>query len=85
LAHQSLGLAYRAQGVYQRAIDCFGHTVTFLDGAWRRERFGQFFLPEVSARAWLAWCHADLGTFAAGRVLGEEGCKLLRRRRIPAV
>jgi tetratricopeptide (TPR) repeat protein len=73
LAHQNLGNAYRAQGVYQRAIDCFGHTVAFLDGAWRRrERFGQVFLPEVSARAWLAWCHADLGTFAAGRVLGEE-------------
>jgi tetratricopeptide (TPR) repeat protein len=73
LAHQNLGNAYRAQGVYQRAIDCFGHTVAFLDGAWRRrERFGQVFLPEVSARAWLAWCHADLGTFAAGCVLGEE-------------
>ena len=73
LAHQNRGLAYLAQGDYQRAIDCFGHTVAFLDGARRRERFGQFFLPEVSARAWLAWCHADLGTFAAGRVLGEEG------------
>jgi class 3 adenylate cyclase/tetratricopeptide (TPR) repeat protein len=73
LAHQNRGLAYLAQGDYQRAIDCFGHTVAFLDGAWRRERFGQFFLPEVSARAWLAWCHADLGTFAVGRVLGEEG------------
>ncbi|HEY5866460.1 MAG TPA: hypothetical protein VI542_13085, partial [Candidatus Tectomicrobia bacterium] len=72
-AHQNRGLAYLAQGDYQRAIDCFGHTVAFLDGAQRRERFGQFFLREVSARAWLAWCHADLGTFAAGRVLGEEG------------
>jgi tetratricopeptide (TPR) repeat protein len=47
--------------------------VAFLDGAGRRERFGQFFLHEVSVRAWLAWCHADLGTFAAGRVLGDEG------------
>ena len=76
LAHQNLGLAYRAQGDYQRAIDCFGQTVAFLDGARRRERFGPFFLPEVSARAWLAWCHADLGTFAAGRVLGEEGLQI---------
>ena len=76
LAHQNLGLAYRAQGDYQRAIDCFGQTVAFLDGARRRERFGQFFLPAVSARAWLAWCHADLGTFAAGRVLGEEGLQI---------
>jgi tetratricopeptide (TPR) repeat protein len=72
LAQQNRGQAYRAQGDYRRAIDCFGHTVAVFDGARRRERFG-FFLPAVSARAWLAWCHADLGTFAAGHVLGDEG------------
>ena len=72
-AYQNRGLAYLAQGDYQQALDCFGHPVAFFDGAQRRERFGQFFLPAVSARAWLAWCHADLGTFAAGHVLGDEG------------
>ena len=73
LAQQNRGLAYRAQGDYQRALDCFGQTVAFFDSAQRRARLRQFFLPEVSARAWLAWCHADLGTFAAGYVLGDEG------------
>ena len=56
-----LGLAYLAQGDYRQAIDCLRQTVASLDGARRRERFGQVFLPAVSSRAWLAWCHAELG------------------------
>ncbi len=42
----------------------------------RHERFGQVFLPAVHSRAWLAWCHADLGTFAKGRAFGEEGIRI---------
>ena len=76
LANLSLGQAYHAQGDCRRAIDCFGQTVAFLDGAHRRERFGQVFLPVVQCQARLAWCHAELGTFAQGRALGEEGLRL---------
>ena len=28
------------------------------------------------SRAYLAWCHAELGTFAEGRALGEEGLRI---------
>jgi class 3 adenylate cyclase/tetratricopeptide (TPR) repeat protein len=73
LANQHLGIAHQAQGDYRRAIDCLGHTVAALEGARRHERFGQFFLPAVNSRANLAWCHAELGMFAEGRTLGEEG------------
>jgi tetratricopeptide (TPR) repeat protein len=73
LAHLNLGRAYEPQGDYQRAIDCFGQTVAALDGGRHRERFGQVMLPAVFARAYLALCHADLGRFAAGRRVGEEG------------
>ena len=72
LANMYLGVAYQAQGDYRRAIDCLGQTVAFLDGARRRERFGQVFLPAVHSRAWLAACHAELGTFAAGEALGRR-------------
>jgi tetratricopeptide (TPR) repeat protein len=54
LANNYLGRAYQAQGDYRRAIDCFRQTVASLDGARRRERFGQVFLPAVQSRAWLA-------------------------------
>jgi class 3 adenylate cyclase/tetratricopeptide (TPR) repeat protein len=76
LAHQYLGIAYHAQGDYRRAIDCFGQAVVFFDGARRRERFGQSILPAVLSRAVLAACHAELGTFAEGRAIGEEGLRI---------
>src|SRR5439155_9208589 len=76
LANQYLGLAYRSQGDYRRGIDCLRQTMASLEGAWRRERFGQVFLPAVQSHALLAICHAELGTFAEGRVLGEEGLRI---------
>jgi tetratricopeptide (TPR) repeat protein len=76
LANQSLGFAYRAQGDYRRAIDRLRQTVASLEGARRRERFGQVFLPTVNSLGWLAACHAELGMFAEGRLLGEEGLRI---------
>jgi class 3 adenylate cyclase/DNA-binding winged helix-turn-helix (wHTH) protein/tetratricopeptide (TPR) repeat protein len=79
-ANLSLGLAYLSQGNYRRAIDCFRQTVASVDGAWRRERIGLRIdvvtQPDVNARAQLAYCHAELGTFAEGRALGEEGLRI---------
>jgi tetratricopeptide (TPR) repeat protein len=76
VASQYLGLAYRAQGDYHRAIDCFGQAVAALEGVQRHERFVQIYLPAVISRALLAWCHAELGTFPEGRALGEEGLRI---------
>jgi class 3 adenylate cyclase/tetratricopeptide (TPR) repeat protein len=84
LANQTLGLAYEAQGNYRRAIDCFGQTVAFFEGARRCERFGQLNLPAVLSRADLALCHAELGTFAEGRALGEEGLRIAEAIAHPA-
>ncbi len=84
LANQHLGLAHYAQGDYRRAIDCLGQTVASLDGARRHERFGRVFLPAVYSRAWLAWCHADLGMFAEGRALGDEGLRIAEAVAHPA-
>jgi DNA-binding winged helix-turn-helix (wHTH) protein/class 3 adenylate cyclase/tetratricopeptide (TPR) repeat protein len=78
LAHLKLGLAYQPQGDYRHAIDCLGQTVMALDRARRCERFGEPILPAVQSRAWLAWCHAELGTFAVGRVLGDEGLRIAK-------
>ena len=75
-ANHLLGLAYYAQGDYRRAIDCCRQTVVALGGERHRERFGQIFLLAVQSRALLAWCHAQLGTFAEGRACGEEGLRI---------
>jgi tetratricopeptide (TPR) repeat protein len=76
LANQRFGIAYQAQGDYRQAIDCFGQTVVFFDGVRRYERFDQVILPAVLGRAYPAMCHAELGMFAEGRALGEEGLQI---------
>ena len=76
LANLYLGVAYTAQGDYRRAVDCHRQTVASLDGARRRERFGEAFLPAVFSHACLAHCHAELGTFAEGRAFGDEGLRI---------
>jgi class 3 adenylate cyclase/tetratricopeptide (TPR) repeat protein len=84
LANQFLGVAYHSQGDYRRAIDSFRQTVMLLDGARRYERFGQVFLPAVFSRAWLTRCHAELGAFAEGCTLGEEGLQIAKTVAHPA-
>jgi hypothetical protein len=76
LANQTLGMTFQIQGDYRQAIDCFGQTVASLEGTRRHERFGQVILPAVQSRAQLAWCHAELGTFAEGRAFGDEGLRV---------
>src|SRR5207244_403641 len=76
LANQYLGFTYHAQGDYHRAIDCLRQIMAFFDGVGHHERFGQVFLPVVNSRAWLAACQAELGTFAEGNALAEEGLRI---------
>jgi predicted ATPase len=76
LANRNLGTAYEAQGDYRQAIDCFRQAVAFFGGARRHEHFSQITLPAVTSRAFLVKCHAELGTFAEGRALGEEGLRI---------
>jgi len=76
LANQFLGATYWAQGDYLQAIDCLGQTAMSLSGAQRHERLGQAIVPSVQSRAFLAACHAELGQFAEGNVLGEEGLQI---------
>jgi tetratricopeptide (TPR) repeat protein len=75
-ANVRLGQAYQGQGDYRRAIDCFRQTVAALEDTRRHERLGFVLTPAVLCRAFLAWCHAELGMFAEARALGEEGLQL---------
>src|SRR5262249_48486274 len=76
LATLFLGIAYYMQGDYHRAVDSSRQTVASLDGARRHERFGLPMLPAVQSRALLAAYHAELGIFAEGIALAEEGRRI---------
>jgi tetratricopeptide (TPR) repeat protein len=58
--------------------------VTSLDEAGRHERLSHILLPAVNARANLAACHAELGMFTEGRVLGDEGVRIAEAVAHPA-
>jgi tetratricopeptide (TPR) repeat protein len=70
-----LGIAYQTQGDYRRSIDCLAQTMTALDSVEPHERVGEF-LPAVFTPAYLAACHAELGTFAEGRSVGDKGLQI---------
>jgi tetratricopeptide (TPR) repeat protein len=84
LANLQLGRAYKEQGDYRRAIDCMRQIVMSLDEAGRHERLSHILLPAVNARANLAACHAELGMFTEGRVLGDEGVRIAEAVAHPA-
>jgi class 3 adenylate cyclase/tetratricopeptide (TPR) repeat protein len=75
-AHFQLGLAYFAQGAYRQAIDANRRALALLEGAQRDERFGQPVLPAVRSRTQLSLCLAEVGAFAEGIAVGEEGLRI---------
>ena len=75
LANLHLGIAYQTQGDYRRSIDCLAQTMTALDSVEPHERAGEF-LPAVFTPAHLAASHAELGTFAEGRSVGDKGLQI---------
>jgi tetratricopeptide (TPR) repeat protein len=72
LANLHLGIAYQTKGDYRHAIDCLSQALTVLDS---HERFGEYILA-VFTPAYLAACHAELGTFAEGRSVGDKGLQI---------
>jgi tetratricopeptide (TPR) repeat protein len=76
VATRHIGQAYKAQGDYRRAIDSHMQVVACFEGPQRHELSGRTILQAVDSRANLASCHAELGTFAEGRALGDEGLRI---------
>jgi tetratricopeptide (TPR) repeat protein len=83
LANLYLGFAYQARGEYRQAIGCLLRTVAPLDGVQGHERFGEL-IPAVFTPAYLAACHAELGTFAEGRSVGDAGLRIAEALDHPA-
>jgi tetratricopeptide (TPR) repeat protein len=72
-AHNFLGLVYFLQGDYRQAMDANRRAMALLEGERRDERFGQPVLPAVRCRTYLCLCLAEVGAFAEGMAVGEEG------------
>jgi class 3 adenylate cyclase/tetratricopeptide (TPR) repeat protein len=74
-AYLYLGLANYSVSRYPEAIEFFRMMASLGDTS-SRDRFGMAGFPSVIARAWLAWCLADLGAFGEASMRGEEGLRI---------
>jgi len=75
-ANFQLGLVYFLQGDYRQAMDAHRRALALLEGEQRYERFGQPVLPAVRSRTQLSLCLAEVGAFAEGIAVGEEGLRI---------
>jgi tetratricopeptide (TPR) repeat protein len=64
---------YFLRGDYRQAMDANRRAMALLEGEQRYERFGQVTLPAVRCRTYLSLCLAEVGAFAEGIAVGEEG------------
>ena len=70
-----LAIAYQARGDYRRAIECLSKMAARLDETTGRTRWGEL-IPAVFIPAYLAACHAELGTFAEGTSMGNSALEI---------
>jgi class 3 adenylate cyclase/tetratricopeptide (TPR) repeat protein len=75
-AHIHLGMAYHDMGDYPRAVESLGWNVANLQGDLLSERAGTNGSIAASSRAFLSYCHAELGAFTEGLAMAEEGLRL---------
>jgi predicted ATPase/class 3 adenylate cyclase len=76
VTNQYLGTAYYYLAEYGRAIQLLRRGIESLQSDQNGDRFGQLILPSVQSRAWLTCCHAQLGEFAEGIIVGEQGLRI---------
>jgi class 3 adenylate cyclase len=71
-----MGLLYHALGEYPIAVEFFKFNIDRLSGEQLNERFGLFGLASVFSRTFQGYCFAELGKFAEGISIAEEGVRI---------
>jgi DNA-binding NtrC family response regulator/tetratricopeptide (TPR) repeat protein len=75
-ANTYLGQVHNDLGRYREGTEFLRRNVERLVGDLTFERFGLPFLSSVHSRVWLVLCLSELGDFAEGIAVGEEGLRL---------
>jgi len=79
----TLGRTSYFLGDYPRAIDLLSHNVAALTGEFLQARLSNLAPPSILSRAWWVWCLAEVGAFAEGLPLGQEGVRIARAVDLP--
>ena len=79
-ANFALGLAYYGLGDYRQGTDHLNRNIVSLQGERAFGRFGTAGVTSVLSIMALAWCYAELGSFAEGIGHGEEALRIATAR-----
>jgi predicted ATPase len=79
----TLGRTSYSLGDYRQAIALLSHNVAALTGEFLHARLSNIAPPSILSRAWVIWCLAEVGAFAEGIPLGEEGMRIARAVDLP--
>jgi len=79
-ANFALGLAYHGLGDYHQATDHLNRNIVSLQGERAYGRFGTAGVTSVLSIMALAFCYAELGSFAEGIARGEEALRIATAR-----
>ncbi|MGH8070282.1 MAG: ATP-binding protein [Candidatus Entotheonellia bacterium] len=79
----NLGRTYYFLGDYRQAIEFLNRNVAALTGEFLHERLHGVAPPSILSRTWLVGCLAEVGAFAEGITLGEEGVRIARAVDLP--
>ncbi|MGH8069317.1 MAG: ATP-binding protein [Candidatus Entotheonellia bacterium] len=75
-ANNCLGMVYFSQGDYRQAMAACRRAMAVLEGERRHERYSEAALLAVLSRTFLSFCLAEMGAFAEGIAVGEEGLRI---------
>jgi tetratricopeptide (TPR) repeat protein len=81
LANATLGLVHYVRGEYAEAMQAARANIRLLHGPRAFERFGSASLPSIYSRTCLAWSLAELGVFAEGAAVADEGLRIAEAAR----
>ena len=79
----NFGRTYYFLGDYRQAIELLNRNVATLTGEFLHERLHDVAPPSILSRTWLVGCLAEVGAFAEGITLGEEGVRIARAVDLP--
>ena len=76
LANHRVGEAHVSHGNFRQAIDSFARNLERRTSEPKPQRFGMAALQSVTSRAWMGWCLAGLGDFAAATEAAQESLRI---------
>jgi class 3 adenylate cyclase/tetratricopeptide (TPR) repeat protein len=80
----SVALGYEAMGDYRQALESLQWSLRSLEGDWAYDRRAGIGVVAVLCHAWMVWCLAEIGQFAAAMEHSRQALRIAEAANHPA-